>query len=137
MNDSSVRVHLDLSFEEAQIVSEAMELIARIQMGQLDKIENEFTSSPRIEIGSARFDNVRAKLEELSNVSGLQNLGILHKDVPEHARIAWDMHQVVRRVLAYHRQPEGGLETHFDPPMLTSKRSSASAFIAGESKDEK
>jgi hypothetical protein len=47
--------------------------------------------------------------------------GIFSDKIPDEARVAWDLHQVIRHRLSWDDQPEGGITVNFDTPMKYGK----------------
>lgn len=128
---------LTLSKEQAQVLSQACEVLARLGIGQFrDALE-------WLPVTEFRPDGWHEDMETIGmllskhmkhNVDGYRsNLGIHHKDVSEQARIAWDLYQVIRYRTAWDRAIEQGIvkpgeqrkwpemmQVHYDTPSKTS-----------------
>lgn len=77
------------------------------------------------------FDMDKGKIDSLCNqIKGMltgmaspgASYGIHSKEIPDGARIAWDIQQVIRHQLAWDRHPEGGMGVSFDKPMQSSEQ---------------
>lgn len=111
---------LVLTFPQAAIVEQAAEIYARIHMGQLDCI----ACASLVDDCSnmSKLSNALRDLQPLATGLG-KNMyfGIESKRVPERARMAWDIYQVVRHRLAWDMYPKGGTGVCFDEPYQVAK----------------
>lgn len=108
--------------KQVGVISRACELFSRIQMGQLNAVA--FQALMGTVEDTERFCKLRDGLEELQPlVWGFRHggPGIFSDKLPDEARIAWDVNQTLRRMLAYRRNPEGGWTVDFDTPMKSSR----------------
>lgn len=119
--DIEMRVNLDISMSEARLIKDSLELLARLHMGQFDLIEQEVTHSNPELIKNHAF---KEQLEALEQLSGLRNKGIRSQDISPRSKSAWDMHQFLRQVLGYLKNPSGGIQTTYDMPMVTHPETS-------------
>ena len=111
-----MRVNLDLSINEAQMIRDSLELLARLHMGQFDLIEQEaMHSNPDV----MRNEVFREAIKTLEQTSGLRNTGIMSQNISPRSKSAWDMHQFLRQALGYLSNPAGGIQTTYDTPMVT------------------
>jgi hypothetical protein len=116
---------LEITERQLSILIDATEILARIGMGQFwTIIEHIVPKKP--------FAKYWEELPTARDI--LTSLGARMLDYPENAspgihnpivadkhQIAWDLHQVLRNRLAWDRHPEGGMQTQFDDPLLSSK----------------
>ena len=111
---------LVLTFSQATIVEQATEIYARIHMGQLDCI-----ACPNLVDDCSNMSKLSNALRDMQPlITGLgKNLyyGIESKKVPERARMAWDIYQVVRHRLAWDMCPKGGTGVCFDEPCQVAR----------------
>lgn len=127
-----MRYILDLSEKQAEVVATATELLARVFMGQMDSVSRALVGAMmrRGELddgdGSRLRDveNMRALLEKAQCIYTQRpanaSFGILQYEVPDQARMAYDIHQVVRHRIAWNKHPDGGIQVWFDTPRKTS-----------------
>lgn len=85
-----------LSDEQLAVISKACELLARLQMGQLEEVVGLFE---RLSIEDHQeLVAVLTGLKPLiTKLSSSQHLGINHALVPDMARNAFDIHQTIMR----------------------------------------
>ena len=118
---------LHLTETQLAALSASAELLARLHMGQFSDL------TTHLRVPSKFVSEFRADLENLKIHFGLDyssSWGIMNEEhVPDEARILWDIHQVIRRQLAYDHHPEitpenrwntGGWTVQFDDPYQTS-----------------
>ncbi len=113
-------MQLELNDRQAQIISQALDIFSRVQCGQLKYIADLFWGIP-----PERYLKIRQTLEDLEpEATGLNKNayhGIHSKENPESARIAYDIHQVIRNHLACKSNLEGDtMCVAFDTPFKTS-----------------
>ena len=115
---------LAITEKQARLIVDALDLYSRIGMGQLQEVafvlrSNSFEDT--IDFGI--LDKVTELLRKASsywmNGSGGYH-GIYSDKINDNFRVAWDLQQVIRYRLAWDRNPEGGIQVHFDEPMKTS-----------------
>ncbi len=92
---------------ELQRISESCAMFTRLHMGQWDIVLESLKISEIDSYCDLRDRLLRRRAKGVS-VRGTS------------ADITWDVHQVVRRHLAYLRHPEGGWQNVFDPPLKSS-----------------
>lgn len=118
------QVTLKLNAEQARIVSQATELLARLHLGQIGHVMDEIIMRADITVEQAE------RIRELSELLGTvitdmppnASFGIGSPKVPDRARVAFDIYQAVRNRLAYVRKPEGGMQVSFDAPSKLSEQ---------------
>ncbi|MBI4422295.1 MAG: hypothetical protein HY554_01125 [Elusimicrobia bacterium] len=112
------RYVLELSERQAQALSQAAELYARLGTGQFDKLDRFFWKSVL---------QARPHLDALcmlKNGSLNAGPGIRSSEVDDDYRVLYDLHQVLRHRLSWDRdpQPQGMLRgVFYDEPSRTSK----------------
>lgn len=115
---SGRRYVLELSERQAQVLSQAAELYARLGTGQFDKMDRFFWKD---------LQQARPHLDVLSmikNGSPNSGPGIRSPEVNDDYRVLYDLHQVLRHRLSWDRdpQPQGVLRgVSYDEPSKTSK----------------
>lgn len=114
----SKQYQLTVTAEQAQVLSDACELMARLRIGQFYdivwKVFPETLGSEKIDHEFVRglFDRIAFELRDKPGHSGSD------ADWSEPCKVAWDLHQVVRHRLAWDKTPEGNsMNVHFDEPM--------------------
>lgn len=123
---SEVKYILSLDPEQANIVSRACNLYARIRMGQLDEIPWELGYKRPERFGkSFNYDHdivERAlsvlKKEFFPTFSIGESLGIGHDPV---ADCAFNAHQILRYTQSWQEHPEGGESVYFYAPLQVSE----------------
>lgn len=106
---------LTITEKQAEVIQRALEFYGRVSMGQLDEVE--FVCP----IDQLQADKTlgRSALETAKFAfTGLRNgayIGV--SGVNDNAKIAWDIHQVIRHRISWDRNPEGGWTTNYDEPM--------------------
>lgn len=140
---------LTLTPEQAQVLSHAAEIIARLGIGQFrDALEWLPTTEFRPDGWHEDMETIGMLLSRhmKHNVDGYRsNLGINNKDVAEQARIAWDLYQVIRHRLSWDRAIEQGIvqpgeprkwlqmdSVNYDAPMKASTEPLARMEMASE-----
>jgi len=113
-------VQATLTSEQARVVVDALDLYSRVHIGQFNIIAEQFMKIDRTEELNMLLTRARQIcFPELSASLG-HSYGIVACPT-ESGRIAWDVHQVIRRTEAYGRAPEGGMGVQFNTPMFVSK----------------
>ncbi len=129
---------LTINERQAQTISKACEMLARLGMGQLDDALRELPMRGGVEWERWHAD-VRHVGRILSahmpgNIDGhSSHLGISSERVSEDSQIAWDLYQVIRHRVAWDRAiaegktdgtvrawDKGMMGVHFDEPMTVS-----------------
>jgi len=112
-----VKYILEVNEKQAQVVSEAMELYARLGIGQYGELNH--MSPPQKPAHAESFflavkDLERYVFDETTarpSISG----------AAEPYRIAYDVYQVVRHRLAWDKEPAGGVQVWYDKPFRVSE----------------
>lgn len=108
---------------QLSVVASACELYARLMMGQFNTIL--FNVLSHLDIPTDRYHEIQRLLDDAGKKvwnSGGGHPGIRHDDMPDASRVAWDAYCVIRQLLAFQRNPDGGFGVDFDPPMRSSKQ---------------
>jgi len=115
------KINLKLSIEQAQTLSMACEMVARLYMAQTDVLNH---------VCDASWDDLR-KVKEICfpELTVNQYKSINGSGVPDQARQLWDIYQVLRHFLAWRDQsntPETRdwvkqMAVDFDEPMRRSE----------------
>ena len=119
-----MKVSIEVSEEQAKLILKALDFYGRIQLGQLEELLS-FSSPIRDRLISKDLTESRFLLDKIKkDIFGLESnsfFSIMNKnEVPEEARLGYDMIQVLRNKIAYANKPEGGITVDFDSPMQTS-----------------
>jgi hypothetical protein len=113
---STQKYTLTLDEEQANVLSQACELLSRIYMGQLNSIADCFVTMDGI-----KYSELGDKLRELVPlVTGVPNgfYAIHSKKLPDTARVAWDLHQVIRHRVSHDRADRDGIPNDFKHRMF-------------------
>ena len=134
----TAKVTITMSIDQAYYVMNALELHARLHIGQFDHLDWEFVSH-----GNKRDfwrdqeqrDQLRTHLigardiifPELKQMGFGGSYGIFNQsNIGETAHVAWDMYQCVRYQVAYYRNPSPdqvtGWSVSYNKPMQSSEK---------------
>lgn len=118
-----MKYHLEVTKGQARIISQACELLARLHTGQLGELR--LLNWPDMETRDVRETEGLCMLLKEHLFPGLEHPhsyhGINSQEIPDEARVAYDLHQVIRRFLAGPK-PEGGFPyVIYDEPRRTSE----------------
>ena len=108
-----MRYKISVTDEQAGIIQEALEIYARLGIGQFRDALEEMPLKDQFDAGW--HDDMHAigsilKKHMKRNIDGWQSsLGITSSDVSSDAQMAWDMYQVVRKKMAWKRAVENGI----------------------------
>lgn len=122
---------LEMTRQQADVVCKALDLFSRVLIGQLEEIESvcTFNGIP------GDMDALQQALNEAKHALGHPSngsWGIYNENVPDRARIAWDIQKVIRHAIAYHEHPEGGMGVNFQVPDQSGKEPLAKISITEE-----
>ena len=115
-------VQVTMTPEQARLAVTALDLFARVHIGQFNIIQEQFWNKlPDSDASRACEDALYTARQlcfpELKHpnhshgISGCPTRG---------GKIAWDLQQVIRRAEAFGRMPEGGMTVNFDSPLFVS-----------------
>lgn len=112
---------VELSEEQCYHVEKALELYCRMQMGQFWSAAELFFSEPN-------HRELREALNALAPLifpqypgNGSASHGITSDQVPEGAKIAYDLQCVLRHRRAWDENPAGGWSVNYQDPLHTAK----------------
>lgn len=122
---SNPAYQLTLTEGQAQVLSDALDIYSRLHMGQLDSLQEILACYSKTRPGMAPFHEIRQTLQDIEPmITGLSNhayYGIHSPELKDTARVAWDLHRVLRHRLAWDRNPEGGFTVQYDKPDQSSQ----------------
>lgn len=116
MPDREVQVHLTLSERQAAVVQAALDLYARVHMGQFDAVLSPFRGVDGVKYQEARSALAAARQQVYPGLAAGSYYSIRDGRIAESARVAWDVQQVLRHAVAWAKQPGGGFGVQFDAP---------------------
>ena len=101
------KIILELNEVQAKVISVGCEILARIQMGQLDEVAMQLfhLHSAKDPEMSKLWDMLKTRLEDAESVVGAlygtkgYHPGIHSEKLPDTARVAFDIHRVMRHQL--------------------------------------
>ncbi len=83
-----------------RLISEALDIYTRLALGQIDAMKG--PAAPIIRDWPKFYEMVDVFKEEAFDLAPGASFGIYQKNVSERARVAYDMHQVIRHELYMH-----------------------------------
>lgn len=108
---------LTLSREQAEIVESACELLARLRIGQFNRITELLLDVQDVESYGMRRDFANGALKLAASAIFDRGLGKNFDTDKLHHR-AWDVYQVLRYTRAWHDNPAGNpMSVSFDKPV--------------------
>ena len=113
-------VHLTLTEEQAYTLWEALETYNRLMMGQFNAVTDLFPARD-FDRGKAAAALQEARQTVMPELDPRGYYGIRNLEAGEQARVAFDIQQVLRHALAWHRHPAGGIGVCYDEPYKTSR----------------
>jgi hypothetical protein len=122
---------LTLSADQASALSTACDVYSRVQAGQLAELAQGMRGRS-VEAYHRTVDALRQASADASGLRVPAYHSIGSAALRDTARIAYDLHQVVRHRLAWDRNPSGGFQVTFDPPMRWSARTDLPTIRHGE-----
>ena len=118
MKEPEERYVLTLTPEQEYIVEQALELLARLHIGQFERIA-ELLCDPRDTDYCKRRD-LACDLLRLAAIVVFGRSPINYPDVKgkstEH-ELAWTIYSVLRYTRSWHENPEGGITVNYDEPL--------------------
>ena len=112
-------VTLTLTEEQADTLLMALDTYSRLKMGQFNAVSDLFPARD-FDRGKAAAALQAARQAVMPELDPRGYHGIESREIPDRARIAFDVEQVLRHALSWHRHPEGGITVNFDKPYWTS-----------------
>lgn len=120
-----MKILLEVNEQQAETLKKALELFGRIGMGQLHDLEyHPAFESRSYDMGIIDDYLDKVKEEVFKDLYGRgHSYGIRHEKTHETSKEAFDMYQVIRHALAWHRDPNGKpWNTHYDEPVQFSQQ---------------
>ncbi|WCK57101.1 hypothetical protein PP175_28340 (plasmid) [Aneurinibacillus sp. Ricciae_BoGa-3] len=116
-----MRVQMEMSERQAKIMIEALDLLSRIGTGQVDAIE-QMLFKMGIMPDMQKRNEAEDALKQLKSayfpaLQGNASYGIFNEQTPDESKVSWDMIQVARNKIAWHKNPKGGFTVDFNTPM--------------------
>lgn len=112
-------ITITMTLKQAQITAYALDCYARLNLGQFEQINDLFLGKKYNRQESRQTLN-QLKQIIFPELRENESYGIYQKESPN-AQIAWDIYQVIRHDLSWHRNPAGGIQTNYDTPYPTSQ----------------
>jgi hypothetical protein len=117
------RYLLEIDETQAAVLNRAADLLAQIQTGQFQEIATQYVGRG---VSAADLDEARTLLDRLhvllTGLAPTAGLSVLHPKVPDSARIAYDLHQVLCQRGEPGRPDAGGSGVWRGDPLKTSPR---------------
>lgn len=111
------RYVLTLTPEQARVTRDALELYARLRIGQFNRITELMLEVRNVDDYCARRDVADDLLKVVANIIfGRNQYGQPNalKDKLHHR--AWNIYHMIRYKMAWHENPKGGFGCHYDKP---------------------
>lgn len=110
------KYNITVTQEQAKLLSLVLDLYSRMESGQLDYVFSMIPWKHNEDLKSAK-----PLLKELQLLlTGIQNGNLGIGNVSNSAKMAYDLHQVIRHRLSWDENPNGGIQVNFDKPMKWS-----------------
>ena len=94
-----------------------LDIVSRLGIGQFWILSETLMWDGRIK---SQYNGLKELFDgvgkEMTNISVNGSWGIFCSDVPDDARVAYDLLRVIRHRLAWDSQPDGGITVNFDEP---------------------
>jgi hypothetical protein len=122
VSDNQRKYNLTITEEQAGILADALDLFARIGIGQFEEVLQVY--DPAAKLADIVRDTIRLGLNDAKMAAGHHanaSHGIHNSKVPDRFRAAFDMKQVITNRVAWDRNPKGGIQVQFDEPSRTSE----------------
>lgn len=113
-------VTLTLTEEQADTLLMALDTYSRLKMGQFNAVTDLFPARD-FDRGKAAEALRVARQAVMPELDPRGYYGIRNLEAGEQARVAFDIQQVLRHALAWHRHPAGGIGVCYDDPYQTSQ----------------
>ncbi len=118
--DENYFIRVTLTPEQARVVVTALDVLARIHIGQFHTIREQFFCQD-IDVGKIEALMEEVKVSIFPDLTGGPSHSYGISSCPsERGKIAWDVLQAIRHCEAYARHPEGGITVDFNTPMFVS-----------------
>lgn len=117
-----MKIIMELNEKQANVIKDALEFYSRIQMGQFDEIDNLMSDTWKRRLSHEQAKYLESQLHHIyfPELHPFSYYGIFSAELPEDAKISWDIFQVLRNKMAWHRCPGGGITVDFDKPLPAS-----------------
>lgn len=126
------RYRLTMSKKQADIIVEALDFYSRMHCGQVSEITRLFRN--KVISGKINRSVLDAACKVVKAIAFPEvhlevDYGITSPEAPEESKIAYDVLQVIRNVMAWAERPDGGIEVSFDDPLQTSEEDLAEVDV--------
>lgn len=111
------KVVLELTPDQARTAMSALELYARLKIGQFERITEMMLDVRSVDEYCKRRDISNDMLRIVSNIIyGRNAYGCPDVKKDEDHYRAWNIYAAIRYHVAWHEHPKGGFGVHFDKP---------------------
>jgi hypothetical protein len=119
-------IQLTMTESQANTIMKALDFYSRVGMGQLKEIKNviEYFNKDWDKADIVDDHIIAIKEVYFPELSRDGYYGIFGSDTPEESKISWDLIQVIRYAIAWHKYPNGGYTVDFGPPIKSSLKES-------------
>lgn len=120
---SDLEVTLTMSRKQAEAIKRACDLLSRVYMGQFREVAD---YNPGMDASVERYHGTQEALEHVKREAMPDYprnayRGIHHPELPDDARVLYDILRVIDHALAWKDNPEGGIFPRFDEPRQISQ----------------
>ena len=116
------RYILTLTPEQEYITEQALELLARLHIGQFERIA-ELLVDPRDQENYCKRRDLARDLLRLAAIVVFGRSAYNYPDVKERSaehELAWTIYSVLRYTRSWHENPQGGFTVNYDKPLNLS-----------------
>jgi hypothetical protein len=119
-NMSERKYNLTLTEEHAGILVAALDLYARIGIGQFEVVAEVYDPGRNLEARDAIHTLLLAAKEEAGHPRNGSH-GIHNSKVDDRFRASFDLKQVIQNRVAWDKNPKGGIQVQYDEPNRTAE----------------
>ena len=121
-----MKVQITLNENQVTVIQSALDLYSRLLMGQFEELDRVFCHYSDY---WEKYDNrkhLNKLCEDIKHIiypelTGASYFGVGNKNNPMDSKVAYDIYQVVRHALSWHKEPQGGYTVNFNTPVRFGK----------------
>lgn len=121
-----MKIKIECNKRQLGVIQEALDIYSRVKMGQFKEICRLWEHDTKIYERYKDVQKIEDKIMEIRDLvypelRDYAHFGIYNDKCPEDSKIAYDLIQVMRYVIAWDREPNGGYTVDFGKPLASSK----------------
>jgi len=120
-------IQLTMTERQASTIMDALDIYSRLGLGQIDKLEHTLRfkfGKHKVEYDADKIEKLLKEVKDTLFPELRSNYycshGIFSPETPEDSKISWDLIQVLRYPIAWHKNPNGGSTVDFGVPHKSS-----------------